>query len=276
MYSVSAGLKPLRTFDAWFGAHQRIDRFALKQLQTVLSTDEITHFPTAKQLLEFEGINGPDGIKIKTPAQGEPWHFYNPYDPADTQILDIMRNHYKNLVVALKKENPTRASFEAAWLAHAIVDGLTPAHHYPYEDELLRLRGGAGVDTRTSYKEKLLMPGSSVFEKFKNNWAMMGDKGLLSTHMAFEFGVAVLIVPMRSTRKNSLNAAELKLAGAKDGYIKYFQKQAKEIAELKLYERYYQSGWTPSMARRVRGQMTPLIVNAVTIAWYAAIIEAGK
>lgn len=275
MYSVSAGLKPLRTFDAWFGAHQRIDRFALKQLQSVLSTSQTAQFPTAKQLLEFEGINGPDGIKIKTPAQGEPWHFYNPYDADDTQILDIMRSHYKNLVVALKKDNATRASFEAAWLAHAIVDGLTPAHHYPYEEEVVRLRGGANIETRTSFKEKVFMPGETVIDRLKNNWAMIGDKGVLSTHMGFEFGVAVLIVPMRNTAR-SLNAAELKLAAGRDGYIKFFQKKAKEIAEMELYQRYYQSGWTPTMAKRVRAQMIPMIVNAVTLAWYAAIIEADK
>lgn len=276
MYSVSAGLKPLRTFDAWFGAHQRIDRFALKQLQTILTTDQIVRFPDAKQLLEFEGINGPDGIKIKTPAQGEPWHFYNPHDPGDTQILDIMRSNFKNLVGALKKGNTTRASFEAAWLAHAIVDGLTPAHHYPYEEEIMRLRGGANIDTRTSFKEKIVMPGETLFDKFKNNWAMVGDKGLLSTHMSFEFGVAVLIVPMRSSSKKTLNAAELKLASGKDGYIKFFQKKAKEIADLELYKRYYQSGWTPTLGRRVRSQMMPMIVDAVTIAWYAAIIEASR
>ncbi len=276
MYSLSAGLKSLRTFDAWFGAHQRLDRFALRQLKLLVRDDQLAAFPKSKQLMEFEGINGPDGIKVKTPAQGEPWHFYNPYDPKDTQILDIIRTHYKTLVKALKSGNETRAAFEAAWLAHAIVDGLTPAHHYPYEDELLRLRGGAGIDTRTSYKEKIVMPGASVFERFKNNWAMIGDKGLLSTHMAFEFGVAVLIVPMRSTRKKGLNAAELKLSGTKDGYIKYFQKQAKDIADLDLYKRFYKAGWTPSMVRRVRGNMAPMIVNAVTLAWYAALTEARK
>jgi len=30
------------------------------------------------------------------------------------------------------------------------------------------------------------------------------------------------------------------------------------------------------MARKVRSQMMPMIVNAVTLAWYAAIVEATK
>ncbi len=276
MYSLSAGIKPLRRFDAWFGAHQRLDRFAHKQLSELLTSTELAVFPSPKQLLEFEGINGPDGIKIKTPAQGEPWHYYNPHDKDDMQIIDAMRMNYKNLVNALRKGNVTRASFEAAWLAHAIVDGLTPAHHYPYEEELVRLRGGAGIETRTSYKDKLLMPGDTLTERIKHNWEMMGDKGLLSTHMAFEFGVAVLIVPMRRGARQSLNAAELQLAQTKDGYIKFFQKKAVEIAELELYQKFYQVGWTPKVARLVRSKMVPLIVDAVTFAWYAAMKEAGK
>lgn len=275
MYSTTAGLKPLRVFDAWFGAHQRIDRFAYKQLK-VIAADKITAFPTPKQLLEFEGINGPDGIKMKTPAQGEPWHYYNPYDKNDTQLFDILRKNYKDLVKALKSGNMTRASFEAAWLAHGIVDGLTPAHHYPYEEELVRLRGGAGIDKRTSYKEKLVIPGDTVKDKFKNNWEMMGDKGLLSTHMAFEFGVAVLIVPMRQRSISKLNAAELQLARTKDGYIKYFKKIALDIAELNLYKSFYHTGWTPKTARLVRFKMIPMIVDAVTIAWYSALMEAKK
>lgn len=276
MYSLSGGVKPLRPFDAWFGAHQRLDRFAIKRLEEVFGETHIAAFPTIKQILEFEGINGPDGIKIKTPAQGEPWHYYNPYDKEDTRILDIIRANYKNLVKALKEENTTRAAFEAAWLAHAIVDGMTPAHHYPYEEELVRLRGGQSIETRTTYRGKLLMPGETVTERIKHNWEMMGDKGLLSTHMAFEFGVAVLIVPMRRGTREQLNEAELQLARTKDGYIKYFERRATEIAELELYKKFYHLGWTPKMVRMVRKKLVPAIIDTVTLAWYAAVSEARR
>ncbi len=276
MYSLSGGLRPLRPFDAWFGAHQRIDRFALKHLTKIATDEQIKAFPTAKQLLEFEGINGPDGIKIKTPAQGEPWHYYNPYDSEDDRMLEILRGNFENLVKALKVGSMTRASFEAAWLAHGLVDGLTPAHHYPYEDELVRLRGGEGIETRNTAKSKLVMPGDTVSAKIRNNWEMMGDKGLLSTHMAFEFGVAVLIVPMRRHGKRTLNQAELKLASTKDGYIKYFERQAKRVAELGLYERFYKVGWTPNMATLVRRELVPIIVDTVTFAWYSALLKAKK
>lgn len=276
MYSLSGGVKPLRPFDAWFGAHQRLDRFAIKHLEEIVGERGAITFPSIKQILEFEGINGPDGIKIKTPAQGEPWHYYNPYDKDDTRILDIIKANHKNLVKALKQGNSTRAAFEAAWLAHAIVDGMTPAHHYPYEEELVRLRGGQSIETRTTYRGKLLMPGETLTERIKHNWEMMGDKGLLSTHMAFEFGVAVLIVPMRRGTRQSLNEAELQLARTKDGYIKYFERRATEVAELELYQKFYHLGWTPRMVRLVRKQLVPAIVDAVTIAWYAALNEAER
>lgn len=277
MYSLSGGLKPLRPFDAWFGAHQRIDRYAMNQLEDVFSDNNKNWIISRKQLLNFEGIDGPDGIKLKTPAQGEPWHYYNPFDESDTAILDIIKNHHSNLVKALRRGNRTRAAFEAAWMAHALVDGLTPAHHYPYEAELTRLRGGKGIETRTSYRDKLIAPGDTVGKKFKNNWEMVGDKGLMSTHMMFEFGVAVLIVPMGGlSKKKTLNAAELALAGQKDGYLKYFKKSAKEIANLKLYEKFYKAGWTPGLAKQVRGSMIPKIVNTVTLAWYSAALLAEK
>lgn len=271
MYSGSS-LKPLRKFDAWFGAHQKIDRLASKHLKRLLG-EKSDIFPSIKSIMQFEGYDGPDGIKIKTPAQGEPWHYYNPYDKDDMQILDLMRGNFKELVSALKKKDKVRAGFEAAWLAHGIVDGLTPAHHYPYEEELVRLRGGEGKESRTSKKDKIFMPGGTVREKASNNWGMWGDKGLLSTHVAFEIGVAVLIVPMR-LKNISPNAAEIRVARTKDGFIKLFKKTAHEIAELKLYEQFYQSGWTPKIARLVRSELVPRIVIVVTLAWYAAVREA--
>lgn len=276
MYSLSGGVKPLRPFDAWFGAHQRLDRFAIKHLEEIVGDRTMASFPTIKEILEFEGINGPDGIKIKTPAQGEPWHYYNPYDKEDTRIFEVIKGNYKNLVKALKEDNLTRAAFEAAWLAHAIVDGMTPAHHYPYEEELVRLRGGQSIETRTTYRGKLLMPGETVTERIKHNWEMMGHEGLLSTHLAFEFGVAVLIVPMRRGTREPLNEAELQLARSKDGYLKYFERKAMEVAELQLYEKFYQVGWTPKMVRLVRKKLVPAIVDVLALTWYAALTEAGK
>ena len=271
MYSGST-LKPLKYFDAWFGAHQKIDRMSRDRLAALLSEDELKNFPNKRLILQFEGFDGPDGVKRKTPAKDEPWHYYDPNDPNDTQIFPILQRHYDALVEALRLGNKTRAAFEAAWLAHGLVDGLTPAHHYPYEEELIRLRGGKGIESRTTPKEKLLMPGDTVRAKMKNNWQMWGDKGLLATHIAFEMGVAVLIVPMRLSK---LNISENDLQFVKEqGFLELFKSSAKSIAGLALYDKFYESAWTPKLARMVRKELMPLIVRTVTLVWYAAVIEA--
>lgn len=265
-------MRPLKHFDAWFGAHQKIDRVSRDRLAELAGEELMAIFPNKRQLMQFEGMDGPDGIKRKTPAKDEPWHYYDPNDPEDTQIFPILLGHFDGLVQALLESNKTRAAFEAAWLAHGVVDGLTPAHHYPYEEELIRLRGGKGIETRTTPKDKLLMPGDTVRKKIHNNWQMWGDKGLLATHIAFEMGVAVLLVPMRMTKVTP--ADELKELVEKEGPIELFKLVAKEIAELELYDQFYSSGWTPKLARQVRKELMPRIVNAVTLMWYAALIQS--
>ncbi|PID30630.1 hypothetical protein CSA80_00775 [Candidatus Saccharibacteria bacterium] len=270
MYSGST-LKQLRTLDTWFGAHQKIDRLAHRYLQ-LLSDNQ--SFPTIRSILEFEGCNGPDAIKRKTPGQDEPWHYYDPYDDGDTQLLTILTAHHTKLVRALRAGDQTRAAFEAAWLAHAVVDGLTPAHHYPYEAELKRLRKGASLETRTTGKDKLVMPGDTVREKMRNNWQMWGDKGLLATHIAFEAGVALVVLPMR-LKKLALPETWPSVVGRKP-YVSFFVAQAKKIAAGKYYERFYTTAWTPRLARAVRRELIPDIVLTVAYVWHTAVVEAQK
>ena len=88
-------------------------------------------FPSIDEILNFEGIRGPDGLKRKSPGVDEPEHFIIP-DKDDGVLIGYIRNHHWNLVRALRRKDRERAAFEAAWLAHAITDGLTPAHHYPF------------------------------------------------------------------------------------------------------------------------------------------------
>ena len=268
MYSGST-YKPTQKFDAWFGAHQKIDRIARRHLETLVPD---SNFPERKEILRFEGKDGPDGIKSKTPAKDEPWHYFDPEDANDTQLLEIIQGHYTELVKALKADNRARSSFEAAWLAHAVVDGLTPAHHYPYENELVRLRGGAGIETRTTPKEKLLMPGDTLPKRISNNWQMWGDKGLLATHIAFEIGIAVMIQPLRL--KSAVPTKEQLAVVSKDGVQQLFIDRARKIDELDMYDQFYRSGWTPRLAKTVRKQLMPIIVNTVTLIWAAATQEA--
>jgi hypothetical protein len=232
-----------------------------------------TSFPATKAILHFEGVNGPDAIKRKSPAKDEPWHYYSPFDAADTKLLDLIEIHYDQLIAALKKKDDVRAAFEAAWLAHTIVDGLTPAHHYPYEELLTELRGGAGIETRTSVRDKIVLPGDTRREQVKNNWKMWGPGGLLTTHGFFEFGVAALIAPFghKPVKVNEADMEDL----YKYGVLELFRRKAKEISSLDMYRRYYKYGWTPRLARQVRNHLAPAIVKMVTLAWYAATIDAG-
>lgn len=273
MYAGST-FRQLRTLDKWFGAHQKIDRLAYRWLQELSDEHPAIGFPAITQILTFEGVNGPDAIKRKTPAKDEPWHFYDPTDGADTRLLDIIAGHYDALVAALKDANQTRAAFEAAWLAHAVVDGLTPAHHYPYEQELQKLRKGSDNTTRTSPKEKILMPGDTMSEKMRNNWQMWGDKGLLATHIAFEAGVALLVLPMRY--KTLLLPAYLPSVTGQKPYLLFFQSQAQKIAKAGYYETFYHSGWMPSLGKQVRRELIPDIVMTVGFVWATALAEARQ
>lgn len=254
------------------GAHQKIDRVARRQLGKLLP--DKSAFPSSREILYFEGKRGPDAIKLKSPAKDEPWHYFNPFDDNDTQILDIITDHYQQLVQEIKAQNHERVAFEAAWLAHAIVDGLTPAHHYPYEEKLVELRGGEGIESRTTIKTKLFMPGLTRREKLKNNWEMWGSKGLMTTHMLFEFGVASIIAPL-SFSDASPSQDDIK-AIQEVGVAEYFKRTAREVAILDMYVRYYQKGWTPKLAYDVRHKLTPLIITCVTLAWYAALDDAGS
>ncbi|MBC7459362.1 hypothetical protein H7200_01460, partial [Candidatus Saccharibacteria bacterium] len=100
------------------GVHQRIDRVARKHLQPLIKSS--LQFPRITRILHFEGNNGPDGVKRKSPSIDEPWHFINPDNPTDTAILEMIRDHQVNLAEALMSHNEERAAFEAAWMAHAI------------------------------------------------------------------------------------------------------------------------------------------------------------
>lgn len=253
------------------GAHQKIDKVARRHLSKLIGDE--SEFPKIRRILHFEGKQGPDAIKRKSPAQNEPWHYYSPFDDDDSKLIELIRDHYEQLIKQLKKGNQERIAFEAAWLAHALVDGLTPAHHYPYEQKLVELRGGEGIETRTTLKSKIVMPGPSRRERVKNNWKMWGPKGLLSTHGMFEMGIATIFAPLsfgEAIPKQEEIDKMLKI-----GPVEWFKRVAREIAVLDMYEAYYKKGWTPKLAWQVRHKLGPMIVQTVTLTWYAALIDAG-
>ncbi len=255
------------------GAHQKFDRVARRHLKELLAEDNHL-FPHIRDILRFEGRNGPDGIKRKSPAQNEPYHFVDPFDEEDGDLHEIITSHYEELVAALRTGNEVKAAFEAAWLAHAIVDGLTPAHHYPYEEELQKLRCEEKLQTRNTVFKKLIMPGTKPSDQMRNNWKMWGPRGLMSTHGMFELGVATIVAPLKI--RQALPDKKAVEMFQNEGLIKIFGQTAKEIAAMDLYLSYYKTGWTPKLARRIRRNLAPLIIQVITLAWYTALLEAQR
>ena len=153
-------------------------------------------FPGIREILHFEGDNGPDGIKRKSPSQDEPWHYIDPSRSDDRALIKMILDHHHNLVEALRSHNQARAAFEAAWLAHAIVDGLTPAHHYPLGDKIEEL-WGKPKEERLTIKDKNLIKGKNKRDTISKNWEYWGAKGVFITHGLFELGIATSVKTTR-------------------------------------------------------------------------------
>lgn len=252
------------------GVHQRIDRIARRQLQPLLKE---SIFPSERDILYFEGNHGPDAVKRKSPSVDEPWHFLDPKKPEDRTLLDFIRDHRINLAEALRTGNQERAAFEAAWLAHAIVDGLTPAHHYPLADKIEELFGKPHHE-RNSVRDKNLIKGNSRRDTIAKNWEYWGSGGVFSTHALFEMGVATAIVGQRY-KDPIIRPHDIRLL-KKEGYDVVFDRILRQIIHLETYEEFTKKGWTAHLTRVVRQQLMPLIIKAVILGWYSAIIASKE
>lgn len=248
------------------GVHQRIDKIARLHLKKFLKDGET--FPNVPQILHFEGDNGPDGIKRKSPSIDEPWHFIDPDKPDDIAVMTMITDHQVNLAVALKTNNVERAAFEAAWMAHAIVDGLTPAHHYPLADKIEELFGMPHHE-RSSVKEKNIIKGDNRRDTLSKNWQYWGKNGIFMNHFMYEFGVATAILG-KSFGKIVISEQDLESL-IEDGYEKTFETIMKQVMALKTYELYTKHGWSRQLANIIRLELVPLIVRAVVLGWYTSL-----
>lgn len=158
-----------------------------------------------------------------------------------------------------------RAAFNASWLAHAIVDGLTPAHHYPYEKLTIR---GAGIESSTTIKDKLIIPGDNMGNSFKKNWAMWGK--YFSMHVMFELGIAAMLAPLRLKRSRQMPTSK---SSNWPGAV--VRTRRAQIALLDMYDRFYEKGWTVKTARQVRNRLGTVIIKTVCLAWFGAARDAG-
>lgn len=176
-----------------------------------------------------------------------------------------------NLTDALGDNNRQRAAFEAAWLAHAITDGLTPAHHYPLEEKLEELRG-EGLETRTTRRKKILLPGETRRHQLRNNWEFWGAKGVMTTHFGFELGIATTIATSRLPNTTPTGNELVRLKS--EGFMPLFNESLERIVSLKLYEEFYKVGWTRRLARETKNKLVPEIAKVVTLAWTDCVLAA--
>ena len=189
-----------------------------------------------------------------------------------------MEHHFGELCEALKKRDREQAAFQAAWLAHVIVDGLTPAHHYPYAEEIYLL-GGRAPEEQTKISDKLLIKRQPVLSNLNliklvdNNWRLWGGKGLILTHGLFELGVALIIKPF-SFRKIDLSRIKVNRYD-QENLVKKFRYLAAEISKQEMYYHFYLWGWTPKLTLKVKNFLAPMVIKFIVLAWYAAMKEAG-
>ena len=254
--------------------HQRLIRAARRATVPFLPTN--TTFPPAKQIIHFEGKNGPDGLASKHSVGDEPTEFINPKDPTDRKLLAEIKNRIYNLHIAIKKKNHIRANFEAAWLSHIIIDGLTPPHHQPFKEQLKEIdpREAAEIDSRL--KRIFTSGGDNALDTFALNWKRLGPHGVGTNHMMFEAGVDLLVMPLSPRHLSRVEITTAELKRVKSGrFISLYSDAVKKINSLRMFERYEKSSWTTDLATDVRETLIPEIVRMITLAWLAAVYK-GK
>ena len=249
------------------GVHQRFDSAAYRMVMPYLAPGR---FPAIKQILHFEGYHGPDGLKVKTPVN--PSHFYDPVTDVG-ELPGLIAMHYKGLVQALMAEDHIKAAFEAAWLAHYVADGMTPAHHFPFEEKMAELRDGQLVATTVAGKVLAMSENDTYIQAVKKGWQVWGPKGLFSTHHNFEIGIAFALI--RFTHPGKLDE-RLLMRARRIGPVEFFKLEAREIAQLKLYERFYAEGWNADIAGIVKTVIAPKASMAIGVIWLLAMLEAEQ
>lgn len=249
------------------GTHQKLDKIAYKIITKNLKKS--VGFPDIKLILNFEGTGGPDGLKRKSPGHDEPNHFIIPGED-DGSLIKIIEDHQYNLRRALKKGDEVRAAFEAAWMAHAVTDGLTPAHHFPLAEVQEELMTEQDFFRIFGVPIKGIMHGASTPETLRNNWLYWGKDGYMSKHIAFEYGVAITMTalpPRRITPK--ITPKEIREADLHEA----FYSALRRVSELDMYTRFGRNGWTTDLALEVKNVLIPEIIKAIVLCWASSIPE---
>jgi hypothetical protein len=110
--------------------------------------------------------------------------------------------------------------------------------------------------------------------QLRNNWEFWGARGVMTTHLSFELGVATNIAPLRFDDA-SPTAKEFKRM-EDEPFEAFFLEVLHDISEMKMYEEFTKAGWTRQLAHQTRAVLIPSIVRAVMLAWYQATVKAKQ
>lgn len=285
MYSTTAISKNSKFSGKIVGTHQQLDQAARKILTHFLPHDK--YFPSDKEIIHFEGTRGPDGLKRKSPGEDEPSHLLMPAQdqpPANPcqitldelktyPLTKIILDHRWNLVQALREHNEYRAAFEAAWMAHYLTDGLTPAHHFPLSSAKEELMTNKEFVKIFGEPIKGIMHGRSSLETARNNWLYWGAGGIMTKHVAFEYGVVTIAMSLPQRRfMPQINPADFHRVDP----VQAFYDSLKIISALNMYDEFRQEGWTTQLAFETKDILLPEIIRATARLWYSAAVEAYK
>lgn len=228
------------------GTHQKFDRTAFRLLEPLVDT---MIFPPRSKILKFEGIGGPDGLKVKGHHNTD--HLWDPINEIGMlpTWVDI---HCRNLATAIKNGDVVKASFEAGWMAHYVTDGLTPAHHISH---------------------RLIAAEYQDSSKLRRNWLYWGRKGLMSSHVAFETGISssMLFSPIRTKFDPQLYKRV-----QEKGLGEVLREESLKIAKLDLYDQFLRKGWTIDVAKTIRSMVIPRIPQLIAAGWLLAYEQSGQ
>ncbi len=228
------------------GTHQKFDKVAYRLIRPRINLNK---FPQQRQILKFEGMGGPDGLKMKSKNYRAD-HLWDPVNKIG-HLPSWVEIHYKNAVEALKNGDSVKASFELGFMAHYLTDSLTPAHHTNH---------------------KLITAEYEDANRLRKNWVVWGRKGLVSSHVMFESGVSTAIAFNRLRVKFD---EDLYNRIIQEGIKVVVEDESLRIAKLDLFDRYLKKGWTVDLAKTVKTVVVKRIPQLVAATWLAAYTEAG-
>ena len=270
MYSTLAIKTNSKKSGRIIGTHQKLDKIAYKIVQKNLPEDVM--FPDIKTILLFEGMGGPDGLKRKSPGKDEPMHFIIPKHD-DGKLFTMIKDHQYNLRKALEKGDEVRAAFEAAWMAHAVTDGLTPAHHFPLEETQKELMTEKEFFKIFGIPIKGIMHGQNTLETLRNNWLYWGSNGYMSKHIGFEYGVAITLTALPPSKvMPKLSEKDFENPDIEE----VFYNSLRTVSSLDMYNKFRKKGWTTELAFETRDVLLPEIIKAISLCWLSSLPKKGR